>query len=178
MCVDFGAGWLWFIRSPLKNRCGKGNEMHKKRGVCVLSVSDHGFFFFTIHYPRLCAWVKKKCAFEPVVLLLLFVVYARVASWFIVIVYMQRVYAHTYILLYYYTICEPPPVATWFLLLGMLTFSTTDGTTFISIAIKAARISHHEHDFKILTIPFCDTLLRAYVKWFECYPYWFTRFHM
>jgi len=46
VCVDFRAGWLWFIRSPLKNRCGKGNEMHKKRGVCVLSVSDHGFFFF------------------------------------------------------------------------------------------------------------------------------------
>lgn len=89
VCVDFGAGWLWFIRSPLKNRCGKGNEMHKKHGVCVLSVSDHGFFF-TIHYPRLCAcicaWVKKKRAFEPVVLLLLlllFLVYARVASWFI-----------------------------------------------------------------------------------------------
>lgn len=116
--------------------------MHKKRGVCVLSVSDHGFFFFffTIHYPRLCAWVKKKRAFEPVVLLLLFVVYARVASWFIAIVYMQRVYAHTYILLYYYTMCKPPPVATRFLLLGMLTFSTTDGTTFISIAIKSALI--------------------------------------
>lgn len=65
--------------------------------------------------------------------------------------FMQRVYA--YILLYYYryTICEPPPVATRFLLLGipMLTFSTTDGTTFISIAIKAAGISHREHDFKI-----------------------------
>jgi hypothetical protein len=88
VCVDFGAGWLWFIRSPLKNRCGKGNEMHKKRCMCVLCVSDHGFFFFffTIHYPRLCAcvgaWVKKKHAFEPVVLLL-FLVYARVASWFI-----------------------------------------------------------------------------------------------
>lgn len=46
VCIDFGAGWLWFIRSPLKNRCGKGNEMHKKRSVYVLSVSDHGFFFF------------------------------------------------------------------------------------------------------------------------------------
>lgn len=67
MCVDFGAGWLWFIRSPLKNRCGKGNEMHKKRSVCVLSVSDHGFFFFfffTIHYPRLCLCVCSVCVGE------------------------------------------------------------------------------------------------------------------
>lgn len=86
VCVDFGAGWLWFIRSPLKNRCGKGNEMHKKRCVYVLCVSDHGFFFFYYSLSTIvcmCRCVgEKKRAFEPVVLLL-FLVYARVASWFI-----------------------------------------------------------------------------------------------
>lgn len=102
--VDFGAGWLWFIRSPLKNRCGKGNEMHKKRiCMCVPSVSDHGFFFFfTIHYPRLYVrmyiYIYDVCVGEKkmrlrtgcvimiiiIILLLLLLMCTRVASWFIV----------------------------------------------------------------------------------------------
>jgi len=112
--------------------------------------------------------VKKKRAFEPVVLLLLlllllFVVYARVASWFIAIVHICRGFTR----IYYYIITLHASrllLQHGFLLLGMLTFSTTDGTTFISIALKAARIWHHEHVFKILAIRFRDTLFRVYMS--------------
>jgi len=151
-CVDFGAGWLWFIRSPLKNRCGKGNEMHKKHGVCVLSVSDHGFFFLLFIIPDCVRGWKKNAPSNR----LCYYYYSLCTQGWLPgsspsSICMQRVYAHSYILLYYYTTYI---IYTSRLLLQrgfycyMLTFSTTGGTTFISTAIKAASwMSHPEHGF-------------------------------